>query len=154
MDIQISSNLERYLFEIYGRDGTAIRTIMSGLRAEGGAVLDEIRAETMRRTFAGHWIDDAGIESVIARVFETTGELIDPHTATGWAAADRHEVPGVPTVVVATAHPAKFPDVVRRASGVEPHLPSDLADIFEREERISTIEATAGALAAKLAELS
>jgi threonine synthase len=153
MDIQVSSNLERYLFELYGRDGGSISSLMGRLRAEGGAVVDEVRMEAMRRTFTGSWIDDAAIEGVIASVYERTGELIDPHTATGWAAADLHAGAGRPTVVVATAHPAKFGDVVERATGVVPQLPPDLADIFDRPERTSLIAADPGELAAVLAAL-
>ena len=98
-------------------------------------------------SFSASWSDDAAIEQTIATVRERHGLLIDPHTATGWAAADAHALPGLPTVVVATAHPAKFPDAVRAATGETPSLPDDLSDLFDRPERTETIDPTMKQLA-------
>ncbi len=147
MDIQVSSNFERYLFELYGHDGPAVARFMQDLREKGNITLDEMRHALMAGSFSASWSDDAAIEQTIATVRERHGLLIDPHTATGWAAADAHPLPGAPTVVVATAHPAKFPDAVREATGETPSLPDDLGDLFDRPERTETIDPTMHQLA-------
>ena len=136
MDIQVSSNLERLLFEIHGRDGAAISELMARFRAEGTVSVEGDRLELL----ADHWsaarIDDAKTAATIAAEFERSGMLIDPHTAVGLAAARQARADAsVPMVVLATAHPAKFPDAVEAASNVRPPLPAHLADLFDRPER-------------------
>ena len=136
MDIQVSSNLERLLFEIHGRDGAAIAELMARFRSEGTVSVSGDRLELL----ADHWsaarVDDAQTAATIAAEFERNGMLIDPHTAVGLAAARQARADtAVPMVVLATAHPAKFPDAVESASGVRPPLPEHLADLFDRPEK-------------------
>ena len=140
MDIQVSSNLERLLFEIHGRDGAAIADLMARFRAEGTVAVDAERLGLL----ADHWsaarVDDAATTATIAALYERSGMLIDPHTAVGVAAAERVRADeSVPMVVLSTAHPAKFPDAVEAATGVRPALPAHLADLFDRTERFEVV---------------
>jgi threonine synthase len=146
MDIQVPSNLERYLFELVARRSEALAGLMEGLRGDGGLVLDEVSHAAMQGLFSAAWFDDARIEDTIRRVHGATGLVIDPHTATGWAAADAHPVPGLPSVVVATAHPAKFPETVAAALGFDPPVPSHVSGLLDRDERITHIEPSLAAL--------
>jgi threonine synthase len=151
MDIQVPSNLERYLFELLGRDGAATAGAMAHFRAEGALVLDEVGHARAARLFDAAWFDDGEVEEVIRRVHRRHALLLDPHTATGWAAAERCSQEGLPTVAVATAHPAKFPEAVTAATGVVPALPEDLADLMDRPERTATIPRSLEALQGMLA---
>jgi threonine synthase len=94
------------------------------MRSDRVLVLDEVHHARLAEVFAASWLDDAGIDDVIRRVHADTGLLIDPHTATGWSAAERHRRPGETMVTVSTAHPAKFPAAVRAATGVDPRATS------------------------------
>lgn len=154
MDIQVPSNFERYLFELVGRDGQAVGEAMALLATEGVLTLDEVAHRRLQERFAGHWYDADRIETAIADVYRETGEILDPHTAIGWLAGTEELRTDRPMVSVATAHPAKFPDAVERATGVIPSLPDDLADLGERPERTRTIDAGLGEVEALLAELS
>ena len=135
MDIQVSSNFERLLFEMNDRDGLRTAEQLARFRQSGRL---ELAAEVRRRWIGGRFraarFDDAEVAAEIRRVHETTGLLIDPHTATATAAAQRlggdH-----PVVTMATAHPAKFPDAVEHATGIRPQLPEHLADLLARPER-------------------
>jgi threonine synthase len=130
MDIQVSSNHERLLFELLGREGGATAELMTRFRRQGSV-------EAPRDpTFGAARLDDAVTLQVIAEVWEEDGYLIDPHTAVGIGAARRLRRPEDGTVIcLSTAHPAKFPDAVEQATGVRPELPERLADLFDREER-------------------
>ena len=140
MDIQVSSNFERLLFELYDRDGAAVAAAMARFRAEGRLDVGEARWRASTVLFEGFRLDDEGTLTEMARVYAATGMLIDPHTAIGVAAARANRGDGsVPVVALATAHAAKFPDAVERATGVRPALPQRLADIFEREERMTSL---------------
>jgi threonine synthase len=152
MDIQIPSNFERYLFELVGRRADLVTEAMGLLSTEGELVLDEAAHTRLRERFTGHWFDQAEIERAIGRVHDETGEVLDPHSAIGWLAGVA-EQGGQPMVSVATAHPAKFPDAVRRATGIAPDLPPDLADLMDRPERTRTVPADLSAVAAILSEL-
>lgn len=154
MDIQVSSNFERYLFQLFDGDGAAVSETMRRMRADHALVIDEVHHARLAEEFVAAWIDDAGIDDVIRRVHADTGLLVDPHTATGWHAADVHHRPGETMVMVSTAHPAKFPDAVRAATGIEPSLPSDLADLATRPERLWHIAADMAELSDLLAEVS
>jgi len=135
MDIQVSSNLERLLFEIHGRDGAAIAELMARFRAEGTVSVSGDRLELLADHWAAARVDDAQTAATIATEFERSGMLLDPHTAVGLAAARQARADAsVPMVVLSTAHPAKFPDAVEAASGVRPPLPEHLADLFDRPE--------------------
>jgi threonine synthase len=136
MDIQVSSNFERVLFEALDRDAGALRGLMAGLGQSGAFSPPNAALEAIRADFDAGRTDEAQTAQTIARVRREAGYLLDPHTAVAVSVAerighDRH----VPQVVLATAHPAKFPDAVERASGERPALPPHLADLMERPER-------------------
>jgi len=140
MDIQVSSNLERLLFEIAGRNGKAIETMMTRFRKKRELALSPPRYKRLTKLFSGARADDAKTMAIIKRVLETTGELIDPHTAVGLAAAEiKRPDAAIPMVTLATAHPAKFPDAVEKATGVRPSLPPRLSDLLQRPERVTVL---------------
>ncbi|MSO55029.1 MAG: threonine synthase [Rhodospirillales bacterium] len=146
MDIQVSSNFERLLFDAYGREGRRIADVMTEFRAEGRVSFGTARWRSLTRLFAAHAIDDVTTVNVIREVHDATGEIIDPHTAIGIAAARAHRDPAVPTVAIATAHPAKFPEAVETAIGRKPALPAKLADLMTRPERVSVLPNNVDAL--------
>ncbi|NKB46059.1 MAG: threonine synthase [Alphaproteobacteria bacterium] len=136
MDIQVSSNFERLLFEAYGRDGAAVKRLMDGLLQSGSYTVDAGPRDAISAQFKGSRLDDAGIKAVIQSTYEAIGQLIDPHTAIGVHAAQCSDLDSsIPKVVMATAHPAKFPDAVEAATGVRPDLPASLANLYDLEER-------------------
>ncbi len=139
MDIQVSSNVERLLFDLTGGNGVAVAALMTSFRRDGGFALDAQRMAQVAEVFRGFRLDDAGTLRQIAETFRATGETLDPHTAVGVAAARDLAEPGVPTISLACAHPAKFPDAVERATGHRPALPARLADLFERPERAAEL---------------
>jgi len=142
MDIQVSSNFERLLFEINGRDGGMTAEQLARFRATGRlAIEDDQRAEFVDGSFRAARCDDAMTLAEIGRVYRESGALVDPHTATGTFAADQlgGARPDVPVVTLATAHPAKFPDAVERATGIRPALPPHLAGLFDLPERTQTL---------------
>ena len=143
MDIQVSSNFERLLFEMNGRDGGLTSEQLGRFRSTGRLDLEaDQRSEFIEGSFRAAAFDDDATVAEIARVHRETAMLLDPHTATGTAAAamltaldgDRH-----PVITMATAHPAKFPDAVEQATGVRPALPDHLCDLFDRQERTETV---------------
>jgi threonine synthase len=141
MDIQVSSNFERLLFELLGRDARATAETMTRFRAEGRMPVPDAAWKQAAELFTGFTLSDAGILAEIRRLYAESGYLADPHTAIGTAAA-RALAPadrGIPMVVAATAHPAKFPDAVEQATGFRPPLPPRLADLYEREERFEVM---------------
>lgn len=140
MDIQISSNFERLLYDAYERNGAAVQAMMALQAQSGGFDIDHVRLESIKTLFGAVRVDEAETLATIRRIHDETGEIVDPHTAVGLGAAlkDRGDAT-IPMVTLATAHPAKFPDAVERAIGIRPALPSRLADLFEREERLSIL---------------
>jgi threonine synthase len=153
MDIQVSSNFERLLHDLGARDGAALTRQMAGFESSG----------TMRLTNAQHQgstpllVSDSVSADDMARSMrwacDSAGQVIDPHTGIALAAARRTSVDaGTPIVTLATAHPAKFPDAVERATGVRPSLPARLGDLFDREERYAKLPATLKAVTAYIAE--
>ena len=137
MDIQVSSNFERLLFELLDRDPARTAATMQGFRATGRMSVDDAAWRRATAVMRGFRLDDAGTLEEIRRL-HAGGYLADPHTAIGVAAARAHPAPGIPMVAAATAHPAKFPDAIERATGQRPPLPGRLADLYEREERFTT----------------
>jgi threonine synthase len=136
MDIQVSSNHERLLFELLDRDGNRTAEVLRRFRELGS-----VEAPRDPRFDAASVDDEATLE-VIRSVHDATGVLVDPHTAVGIGAARaRRRDPDVPMACLATAHPAKFPDAVEQATGVRPPLPERLADLLEREERYEVLPA-------------
>ena len=141
MDIMISSNFERLLFDLYDRDGPAIAELMKDAKA-GHMNLSDSALMEARKLFSSYRCDDEGMLEVISSVYQKSGYLMDPHTAIGLDAA-RHSRSTIetPMVVLATAHPAKFPDAVKQAGyPTNPALPTHMADLFEREERFTVLD--------------
>ena len=137
MDIQISSNFERLLFDMNNRDGGATTEQLNQFRQQGKLSVEPDQfAKWIAPTFRSHRANDAETLAVMKRIYGESGMLVDPHTAVGIASAEACAEPGVPTITLATAHPAKFPDAVQKATGVHPALPDHVADLFDREERI------------------
>ncbi|MCC7428790.1 MAG: threonine synthase [Alphaproteobacteria bacterium] len=140
MDIQVSSNFERLLFDLLGHDGAATEAVMVEFRRSGHMpVAPEAwqRAATLMQGFA---LDDAGMLAGIGRWQRDAGYLLDPHSAVGVAAAAaRGGDAAVPVVALATAHPAKFPDAVEQATGARPALPARMADLYQRPERVERL---------------
>mgnify|MGYP000598225061 FL=1 len=137
MDIQISSNFERLLFDMNNRDGGATTEQLNQFRQLGKLSVEPDQfAKWIAPTFRAHRVNDAETLAVMKRIYGESGMLVDPHTAVGIASAEALAQPGVPTITLATAHPAKFPDAVKKATGVHPALPDHVADLFDRKERI------------------
>lgn len=140
MDIQVSSNFERYLFDLFGEDGARVADFMDRFRRDGRFEVGETMRANINSLFLGYRLDDAGTLDVIRRLHAETGELLDPHTAVGVAAGRaRRRDETTPMVALATAHAAKFPDAVEKATGIRPKLPSRLSDLFERPERYDVL---------------
>ncbi len=141
MDIQISSNFERMLYEAHGRDPAAIRTLMAQLTQSRSFTIATDALASLRRDFAGIAVKEAAVNDEMQSVWNTSGYLLDPHTAIGVSAG--REVlakdPSTPMVVLGTAHPAKFPDAVQHATGIRPALPAHLSDLLERKELFSRL---------------
>jgi threonine synthase len=140
MDIQVSSNFERFLFDLYGGDGAALAEAMAAFRRDGRLDPGVDRWKAATAIFEGHRFGDEETVAAIGRLYRETGELIDPHSAIGIEAARAASLdPSIPVVALATAHPAKFPDAVERATGQRPALPEAMADLDAREERCATL---------------
>lgn len=139
MDIQISSNFERLLFDAMGRDGGAVKTLMDRLQQSGSFTIEPEPLAAIRAQFDAATTDEAETAATIARLHDECGYLADPHTAVGVAVADRAELSPTPMITLSTAHPAKFPDAVEAASGIRPALPDHMADLMTREERFQVL---------------
>jgi threonine synthase len=140
MDIQVSSNFERFLFELKGRSGAAVALAMQEFRRTGTLPVGVAEWQASQRLFTGYRVDDAGTRESIAATWRTSGELLDPHSAVAVAAARAmRRDPAIPMVALACAHPAKFPDAVEAATGIRPALPPHLADLMMRRERITVL---------------
>jgi threonine synthase len=139
MDIQVSSNFERLLFEVYDREGAAVAGLMDELARSGGFALSQGALDRIRADFDAGRADEAETATVIRDTYARTGFLADPHTAVGLAVGRRFMRPEVPIIALATAHPAKFPDAVRAAAGIDAKLPERLAGILDRPERFTTL---------------
>ena len=136
MDIQISSNFERLLFDLYDFDEKAITDMMGKLKTEKKFTLSPLAWNRFKAEFSACAISDEETKRTIANTFNTTGELLDPHTAVGLAAGMRtRRKTGTPLIILGTAHPAKFPDAVKDATGIHPELPPHMKDLFSRKER-------------------
>jgi threonine synthase len=149
MDIQVSSNFERLLFDLHGRDGKALAATMHAFETTGRMQLTDAQRAEAARLFRAERVDEAQMMGALQWAHSACGQLIDPHSAIGLAAARRAEAEiAGPIVTLATAHPAKFPDAVERASGVRPGLPRRVAHLFDRAERYDRLPADAQALKA------
>ena len=135
MDIQVSSNFERVLFDAYGRDGAAVAALMGEL-GRGGFKISQGALEMLRATFASGRCCEDDTTATIAALHAATGEVLCPHSAVAVKVAMDHLGP-IPMITLATAHPAKFPDAVQAAMGTRPALPARMADLFVRTERVT-----------------
>jgi threonine synthase len=148
MDIEVSSNFERLLFELHDREGAAVAQLMEELKG-GGFKLSQGALERLRAEFDSACADEAATAAAITQAHAATGQVVCPHTAVGLhAAAAARGDPAVPMVTLATAHPAKFPDAVEAAIGLRPALPARMADLFDRPERVTYVQNDAGGLKA------
>ena len=155
MDIQISSNFERLLFELLERDGAATATAMADFRRTGRMTVPDAAWRRCRTVFHGFRLDDNGTTDEIRRLHQATGYLADPHSAIGIAAA--RALPaghGVTTVAVATAHPAKFPEAIERAIGARPPMPPRLAALLDMPERFVVLGKDLAAVEAQVRALA
>ncbi|NKX43686.1 threonine synthase [Roseicyclus persicicus] len=138
MDIQVSSNFERALFDAYGRDGAAVAQLMDELKSGGGFHISQGALQALRGDFASGRASEAETAAMIARARAEMGELLCPHSAVGVHVAQDF-LGATPMVTLATAHPAKFPDAVEAATGIRPPLPPRMADLMQRPERVTRV---------------
>jgi threonine synthase len=153
MDIQVSSNFERLLFDLHGRDGAALGRSMKGFEAERKFNLSPAMRAQAAELFASARVDPESMNLAMRRANEQSAMILDPHSAIGYAAALASDLPAdVPVVTLATAHPAKFRDAVERATGGRPPLPLRVGDLFDREERYEVLPADLATVQAYIAE--
>ncbi|MEM7543909.1 MAG: threonine synthase [Pseudomonadota bacterium] len=136
MDIQVSSNFERLLFDLYDREGQAVAQLMAELTGEGGFTLSQGALQRLRDEFSSTRYDEAEVAALIRQIASDTGHVLCPHSAIGAGAALAADGPAV---ALATAHAAKFPDAVEAACGQRPTLPARMADLYERDERVTVL---------------
>lgn len=139
MDIQVSSNFERFLFDLCGRDGAFVRRMMEEFKAKGEYALDEGFMKKARAVFESYRCSDDQTSTMMAKCYKDTGYILDPHTAVGVHAAKLSKQGSSPMVALACAHPAKFPDAVLSATAIHPPLPAHLADLYDRKEHMSVL---------------
>lgn len=152
MDIVVSSNFERLLFDLYDRDGASLNSLMAKLNNETVS-LDEARLARARELFDSYALDDAGTVDTIRSIHAQTGYLLDPHTAIGVAAARAtRRSPVDPMITLGTAHPVKFSDAIERAGLTSPELPHHLTDLMQRPERYSVMPADLAQVQAHIAQ--
>ena len=142
MDIQVSSNFERLLFDAYGRDPVAVRTLMGSLAQARRFTISSKALSEIRARFTADRADEEEVAATIRTIRRETGQFIDPHTAVGIAVAEKEaRDPALPMIVLGTAHAAKFPDAVEAACGARPPLPDWLGDLNDRTERMTVLPA-------------
>ncbi len=140
MDIQVSSNFERLLFDLYDNDGTAISGLMDNFKSTGILQIDSHRLEKARKLFSSQNVDDKNTCDTIKEVFTQTGEVLDPHTAIGvYAARAKRKDAAIPMVILATAHPAKFAEAISKAGLTPAPLPESLRGISSRKEEYQVV---------------
>lgn len=141
MDIQISSNFERYLCDLLARDGAKITQLMTAFKDTGEFSISAEDLTRARTEFDAYRCNDNETKKTMAGCYKETGYILDPHTAVGLCAGlQGREDPSIPLVALACAHPAKFPDAVEDAIGVRPDLPPHLADLYDRKERMTSLK--------------
>ncbi len=152
MDIQVSSNFERLLFDLSGRDGGALAGMMREFEGSRKLSIPADMLTSARNLFASARVDADAMATTMRWASDKAGQVLDPHTAIGLHAARQAECGDVPVVTLATAHPAKFRDAVERATGIRPSLPPRVAGLFDRQERFDTLPATLDAVRAYVLE--
>ncbi|MGB7242817.1 MAG: threonine synthase [Sulfitobacter sp.] len=138
MDIQVSSNFERALFDAFDRDGSAVAQLMDELK-QGGFDVSQGAMQVLQSHYTSGRASEAETSATITSALKASGELLCPHSAIGVKVADETRKTGTPMITLATAHPAKFPDAVEAASGIRPPLPSRMADLYDRSERVTRV---------------
>jgi threonine synthase len=138
MDIQVSSNFERLLFELSGRTAETVRRYMASLKQSGAFTIDPAGLAAIRAEFDAGRASESQIAGTIQTTLERNGYLLDPHTAAAVHVAEDHQGTA-PMVSLGTAHPAKFPAAVKAACGLSPALPSWLSGLMEREEKYTVL---------------
>ena len=155
MDIQVSSNFERLVFEASGRDSARVKALMTDFAATGSFALSAAELAAMRAAFSACRVDEADTAGTIARLYRETGYLADPHTAVGLAAAIKADADSsAPMIVLATAHPAKFPEAIEKATGRLPQVPTRLERALSGREEFTSIDANAGSVRALIRQHS
>jgi threonine synthase len=154
MDIQVSSNFERLLFDAHGRDGAAVSRMMESLKQSGSFSIGDEAFDSIQREFSAGRCDEITTAKVIRETLEKSGYLLDPHTAVGVKVAQEQAHAGVPMITLATAHPAKFPDAVKDACGIHPDLPKWQGNLMSRAEKFEIIENDEAALKAMIRKVS
>jgi threonine synthase len=158
MDIQVSSNLERLLFELLDREGHAVASLLDLFRSQGTAALHPELHQGLVGNWSGYCFGDQEVLRCIAAEADRSGTVLDPHTAVGVLAARAHRDTGndanLEVIALATAHPSKFPDAVEQATGVRPSLPDRLADLFDRPENLTHLPNDLSAVETFVAERS
>ncbi len=139
MDIQVSSNFERALFDAYDRDGVAVTQLMETLKNSGGFSLSHVILDKIREHFSSGNVSEEDTLACIRETRRKAGEILCPHSAIGVHVAERLRNKDVPMITLATAHPAKFPDAVEKACNLRPALPKRMSDLFEREEYLNRV---------------
>ena len=152
MDIQVSSNFERALYDAYDRDGGAVAQLMEELARDGGFAVSQGAMQALRETYISGRASEEETSATIARIHATTGQTVCPHSAVAIHVAEGLRDPAVPMVTLATAHPAKFPDAVEAATGERPALPNRMADLYDRPERLSRVPNDLAAIEALIEE--
>ena len=138
MDIQVSSNLERLIYELLENDGAEVDEFLTDFRSDRHITLPKELIPRMQESWIGESLTDPETTEVISQVFDESGVVLDPHTAVGVGAA-RRRPDSMQRMVMATAHPAKFPDAVEQATGIRPELPAHLSDLFDRDEHYTVL---------------
>ncbi|MGJ5619321.1 threonine synthase [Sulfitobacter sp. MF3-043] len=138
MDIQVSSNFERALFDAYDRDGNAVAQLMTEL-GQGGFDVSQGAMQALQDIYRSGRASEAETSATIKDMINSTGELLCPHSAVGVKVANEQRDAATPMITLATAHPAKFPDAVEAATGIRPGLPPRMADLFDRNERFTRV---------------
>ncbi|MCF2869809.1 threonine synthase [Octadecabacter sp. G9-8] len=151
MDIQVSSNFERALFDAYGRDGSVVAEQMDELKTKGAFTISQGAIEMLRDTFASGRASEDETYAAITGELTRSGELLCPHSAVGVKVAEAFQS-ATPMITLATAHPAKFPAAVEKATGQHPPLPPHMADLYERDERITRVANDLAALQSLIKE--
>jgi len=145
MDIQVSSNFERLVFDLYDRQGLIVAQLFDELKSDGSFKLTENALRRLGSEFDSGRCSEDETSSAIKAYLEKTGEVLCPHSAIGVKVADEH-LNNTAMITLATAHPAKFPDAVEKACGIHPSLPPQMADLFERDERMTRVSCDLAAI--------
>ena len=151
MDIQVSSNFERVLFDAYGRDGSAVCQAMDELKSGGEFKISQGAIDSLRESFVSGRASEAETSATIKDMLARTGEVLCPHSAVAVKVAEEH-LGAEPMITLATAHPAKFPAAVQEACGVHPALPARMSDLFDKPERFTKVDNDLAALTTLIRE--